>query len=123
MSASVTTRGRLRLVVPARLTAQAGAWRQLGRDLYPGHDRQEEARGPPLRVGYRHFDLPLRLRLAERPDPLVAVRVRDRHTDARVGAVGMTLVVERDRDLREAPSRHRPDVSLAQAEHRREQRA
>src|SRR5205085_4767703 len=64
-----------------------------------------------------------RLRLAERPDRLVAVRRGDRHAYARAGAVGVALVVERDRHLDVALPRQWLDVRLAQAQDGLERRA
>src|SRR3954447_5645908 len=66
---------------------------------------------------------PRRLRLAERPDRLVAVGRGDRHADARARAVRVALVIEGDRHLGVARARQRPDVPGAQAEDRLEQRA
>ena len=81
-----------------------------------------DARAPPAARGCegicfeRAIDdrarCPVGSRLAERPDRLVAVGGRDRDADPRAGAVGVALVVERDRDLDEAVRRHRRDVGL-----------
>ena len=115
---------RDRLVVAARLAAQARARRQAGRDVHARHHRQASAaRACCLRRGDRDLRRALRLGLRERPDRLVAVRRRDRHPDPRARAVGVALVVERDRDRDEAVRRHRRDVALAQAEDRLERRA
>src|SRR4051794_34269897 len=112
-----------RLVVAARLTPQARTGRQAGRHVDPGDDGKLELRRGRAAVGDRDLGGVFRFGAVEGPDRLGAVGGGDRHPDLRAGAVGVALVVERDRHRDEFARRHRRDVGFAQAQDRLERRA
>ena len=108
-----------RLVGAAGLAPQPRTRRESGRDAHARHHRQQQPGRHLRRAGDRDRGGAARVGLAERPDRLVAVRRRDRDPDARAGAVGVPLVVERDRDLdvagRPASATRRPPAGSGRA--------
>src|SRR4051794_31269225 len=88
------------LIVPARLAPQPRARRQSRRNAHARNHRQQQSRRPALAVADADVRGAVRrLRLTEGPDRLIPVRGADVDADAGARAVGVGLVVERDREL------------------------